>query len=89
MLPILFGDKKSPRAEIFWQRRGDKAARVGNWKWLESERGTGLYDLRSDIGETKDLSNANREVLAKVKARFDAWRNEMDACEPRGPFRDY
>ncbi|HEY6168292.1 MAG TPA: sulfatase-like hydrolase/transferase [Verrucomicrobiae bacterium] len=89
LLPVLRGEKKSPRIEMFWQRRGDKAARVGNWKWLESERGTGLYDLRSDIGETKDLSNANREVLAKVKARFDAWRNEMDACEPRGPFRDY
>jgi arylsulfatase A-like enzyme len=89
MLPVLRGEKKSSREEMFWQRRGDKAARVGNWKWLESERGTGLYDLGTDAGETKDLSKEKPDVLAKLKTRFDAWRKEMDASEPRGPFRDY
>jgi len=89
MLPVFRGEKKSSRTEMFWQRRGDKAARVGNWKWLESERGTGLYDLSTDLGETKDVSKEKPEVMAKVKARFDVWRKEMDASEPRGPFRDY
>ncbi|MBI3875635.1 MAG: sulfatase-like hydrolase/transferase [Verrucomicrobia bacterium] len=89
MLPVLSGEKKSSRAEMFWQRRGDKAARVGNWKWVESEKGGGLFDLAADLGETKDLSKEHPDALAKVKARFDAWRREMDASEPRGPFRDY
>lgn len=39
MLPVLRGEQPSPRAEMFWQRRGDKAARVGDWKWVESSRG--------------------------------------------------
>lgn len=89
MLPILKGDAPSPRAEMFWQRRGDRAARVGQWKWLESAKGAGLYDLATDIGETKDLSAEKPDILAMVKGRFDAWRREMDAAEPRGPFRDY
>ncbi len=89
MLPILFSDQKSPRAEMFWQRRADKAARVGNWKWCESAKGGGLFDLASDLGEKKDLSKEKPDVLAKVKGRWDAWRKEMDASEPRGPFRDY
>ena len=80
---------KSPRTEMFWQRRGDKAARVGQWKWVQSEKGGGLFDLAADPGETKDLSAAKPEVLARLKSRFAAWREEMDAAEPRGPFRDY
>jgi arylsulfatase A-like enzyme len=89
MLPILAGEMKSPRTEMFWQRRGDKAARVGNWKWIDSEKGGGLFDLAADPGETKNLSNEKPDVLASVKARWEAWRKEMDAAEPRGPFRDY
>ncbi len=89
MLPVLAGQAASPRREMFWQRRADKAARVGNWKWVESSRGGGLFDLSKDIGETTDLSQSHPQKLAELKAAFDRWRTEMDAAEPRGPFRDY
>lgn len=89
MLPVLCGDKASPRLDMFWQRRSDKAARVGNWKWLDSAKGKGLYNLSNDIGETRDLSDEKPEILQMMKDHFAAWRKEMDATEPRGPFRDY
>lgn len=89
MLPILRGERKSPRNEMFWQRRADKAARVGQWKWLESAKGKGLYDLSSDLGETRDLSEEKPEVLQMMREKFAAWRQAMDETEPRGPFRDY
>jgi arylsulfatase A-like enzyme len=89
MLPVLRGEKPSPRTEMFWQRRADKAARVGNFKWVESRAGSGLFDLAADLGEQHDLSATQPDVLAHVKGRFGAWRAEMDAAEPRGPFRDY
>lgn len=89
MLPVLRGKEPSPRQDMFWQRRLDKAARVGHWKWLDSAKGKGLYDLSNDIGETKDLSEEKPEVFQMIQARFAAWRTEMDATEPRGPFRDY
>lgn len=89
MLPILQGKTKSPRQDMFWQRRDDKAARVGHWKWLDSARGKGLYDLSTDIGETHDLSHEKPEVLKMMQDRFTAWRKDMDGTEPRGPFRDY
>jgi arylsulfatase A-like enzyme len=88
-LPVLQGKGPSSRQEMFWQRRGDKAARVGSWKWIDSAKGRGLFDLSQDPGEVHDLSTDRPEVLARVKARFTAWRQEMDAAEPRGPFRDY
>jgi arylsulfatase A len=89
MLPVLAGRHSSSRREMFWQRRGDKAARVDNWKWVDSGRGVGLFNLAEDIGEEHDLSKSKPEVLQRVKSRFAAWRKEMDEAEPRGPFRDY
>jgi arylsulfatase A-like enzyme len=90
MLPILRGEKKSPRTEMYWERRNHRAARVENWKWVDmGGANTGLFDLTTDLGEKKDLSKEKPDVLAKVRAKFDAWKKEMDASEPRGPFRDY
>jgi arylsulfatase A-like enzyme len=89
MLPVLAGKTASQRSEMFWERRGDRAARVGHWKWVESARGNGLFDLSKDIGETTDLSESNPQKLAELTAAFARWRAEMDAAEPRGPFRDY
>ena len=56
MLPVLQGRAKSTRTEMFWEHQGEKAARVGNYKWLESAAGSGLYDLARDVGEKHDLS---------------------------------
>lgn len=89
MLPVLRGEVKSPRQEMFWQRRADKAARFQNWKWVDSDKGGGLYDLSADVGEKRDLSAEKPEVVRMMRERFAAWRREMHASEPRGPFRDY
>ena len=74
---------------MYWQRRDDKAARYENWKWVESERGNGLFDVSADIGERNDLSASRPEVLKKMKSRWAAWRKQMDEAEVRGPFRNY
>jgi arylsulfatase A-like enzyme len=89
MLPVLQGKAKSSRSEMFWQMREAKAARVGSHKWVESPQGGGLFDLNTDPGEKTDLSGAKPELADQLKERFAAWRNQMDAAEPRGPFRDY
>lgn len=89
LLPVLRGELPSPRSEMFWQRRRDVAARVGPYKWVQSSKGSGLFDLSTDPGEEHDLSTEKPEVLERVKARFAAWQAEMEASEPRGPFRDY
>lgn len=89
MLPVLQGKAKSSRTEMFWERRADHAVRVDNWKWTKTGSASGLYDLTSDRGEAKDRSKERPEIVEKLKARFAAWKAEMEAAEPRGPFRDY
>lgn len=89
MLPVLAGEKPSPREEMFWQRRGDVAARVGKWKWARTGKDEGLFDLTKDLAEQHDLSREQPDNFALVKSRFETWRKAMDDAEPRGPFRDY
>ena len=89
MMPVLAGGAKSPRTQMFWQRRADKAARVGDWKWVESARGNGLFDLSKDIAERNDLSKSHPVKLAEMKQHFTDWKREMEKAKPRGPFRDY
>ncbi len=89
MLPVLQGTALSQRKEMFWERRSDRAVRLENWKWVDSEKGSGLFDLTNDLGEKKDLSAERPEIVAHIKSKFAAWKKEMLAAEPRGPFRDY
>ena len=74
---------------MFWQRRHDVGARVGDWKWVDSNRGSGLFNLKTDIGEKQDLSATHPGKLAELKQHFAHWKKQMDAAEPRGPFRDF
>jgi arylsulfatase A-like enzyme len=89
MMPVLTAAEPSPRSEMFWQRKDDRAARVGDWKWVESERGNGLFNLAEDIGEKNDLSTQNPQKLEEMKQHFARWREQMDNAAPRGPFRDF
>jgi len=89
MTAVLLSRKKSPRWGMFWKRRGDKAARIKNFKWVQSEKGCGLFDLDQDISEEHDLSLAKPEILRKIKKRFEAWEAHMAEAEPREPFRNY
>lgn len=89
MLPILAGAAPSPRKEMFWMWRGMKAARVGRWKWIESPRGGGLFNLIDNPGESADLSATFAERAADLKGRFAEWRKQMETAPPRGPFRNY
>jgi len=91
LLPLCEGRGKSERKEMFWRRTytNDAGARVGNWKWVSHGGDEALYDLAADIGESRDLSRDRPEMLRMVKERYAAWWKEMEASEPRGPFRDY
>ena len=86
---MLAGEQSSQRKEMYWQWRTRKAARYENWKWVDSDRGSGLFDLSKDIGEQNDLSRERPELLNTIKGRWQAWRRRMDESEPRGPFRNY
>ncbi|HVJ87063.1 MAG TPA: sulfatase-like hydrolase/transferase [Caulifigura sp.] len=89
MLPVLLGKQKSTRTEMFWQRQDESAARVGEWKWIRIGEKQMLFNLTADLSEKQDLAQTHPDKVAELRGRFDAWKKEMDAAEPRGPFRDF
>lgn len=90
MLPILQGKTEvSPRKEMFWDWLGTRAARIGDYKWVETDKEQGLYDLSNDIGEKQNLAKKMPDLLLKIKESWNEWKREMDSSEPRGPFQDY
>ncbi|MBM3737040.1 MAG: sulfatase [Acidobacteria bacterium] len=96
--PILFGGPgvKTPwEAFYFYQNRNLRAVRAGAWKYHVSGE---LYNLDSDIGESKDVAAANPDQVARMKsliARALADLGEGDTpgpgCRPvgraKGPLR--
>lgn len=89
LLPMLAENIESPRTEMVWQRKEDIAVRQGMWKWVRSQRGSGLFNLASDLSERHDLSEEHPQQLAELKQVYDSWLETMERAEPRGPFRDF
>lgn len=89
MLPVLTGQSESPRKQMFWKRRDSLGARMGQWKYVHMHDKDFLFNLASDLSEKNDLSKSNPEQLSVMKLAFAEWLDEMDAAEPRAPFRDF
>lgn len=89
LLPVVAEGAASPRREMFWQRQDECAARVGDWKWIALPNARFLFHLREDPSEQVNLLEREPQRAVELEARFQAWRAEMDAAEPRGPFRNY
>ena len=84
------GQQPSPRTEMFWQRRDDLAARVGDYKLVRlGDKPDQLFDLSRDLSEKLDLSKERPELLKQMQEHVDRWHLQMQAAEPRGPFRDF
>ena len=65
--------------------------RSGDYKLIrEYESGTvELYNLASDLGETRNLSALHPEKKAELLRLLDAWLNESNAVIPKDPNPDY
>lgn len=84
-LPLLTGEKKSqPVRALYWRQQGSGgsiAIREGKWKLIHNRAETGakpeLYDLSQDMEESKDLSQENPEVMAKLSKKMKSWESEL------------
>jgi arylsulfatase A len=82
LLPILTGAKPEQARTFFWRidrsQRKQKVVRHGKWKYMQDGVVVDmLFDLEADIGERKDLGYQHPAILADLKARLQAWEDEM------------
>jgi N-acetylgalactosamine-6-sulfatase len=95
LLPALLGKPAVRTKPLFWKhyvvnKSADMwaawAMREGRWKLLTDLSGDrhALYDLESDRAESKDVSAAHPEVVARMKPRLMDWSRSLPtAADPR------
>jgi arylsulfatase A-like enzyme len=80
LVPILSGQVQASSRDLFWcnsAAEGWWAIRSGDWKLVCDSGELGLFDLATDIGESKDLTASRPELVAQLTKRHDAWLSEM------------
>lgn len=114
LLPYLTGEKSGPpHASLCWRFGAQMAIRCGDFKLVrydpnaDGEAGgrgrkatpAKLYNLRDDIGESKDLAATLPDKVKELQAAWDAWNTanvtplwgsgtgDSDGAEPGSPAR--
>ncbi len=92
LAPLLKGETKLDREAIYWHypHYGNQggtpgsSVRAGDWKLIEfyEDGRLELYNLRDDIGETRNFAGLRPAVTRRLHEMLCAWRKEMEALEP-------
>lgn len=89
LLPYLTGKRPgAPHEVLYWRLGGTMAIRKGDWKLVKTSEGqfrdydpsvlkelsgAGLYDLKSDVGETRDLAAVHPEKVHELSRDWQQW----------------
>ena len=79
LLGMLAEDRKLPERTLFWRYRKERAARKGPWKLLIQGENVKLYNLDEDLGEKKNLADAQPAMVRVLKDELAAWEKEVSA----------
>ncbi|MBH54133.1 MAG: sulfatase [Opitutaceae bacterium] len=80
LLPYLDGSRLgSPHEILFWKADGMGAVRKGDWKLIvnPTEPLRQLFNLKEDIGETRDMAKEKPELLASLLAAYTKWTDTL------------
>jgi N-acetylgalactosamine-6-sulfatase len=87
LLPILTAKEPTRERTLFWRRKKGpvrksveegRAVRHGSWKLVEQATGERyLFDLQSDIGESRNLIDEHPDLADRLHKELDAWEQRM------------
>tara|TARA_R110002096_G_scaffold212352_8_gene399842 strand:- start:3418 stop:4803 length:1386 start_codon:yes stop_codon:yes gene_type:complete len=77
--PVLSGDTKSPHEAFFYHRGNElKAVRSGDWKLhLNKGKPSALFNLKTDVGESKNLLDENAEIAKRLQGYLADFRKDI------------
>jgi arylsulfatase A-like enzyme len=86
LLPFLTGKNTAkPHETLYWRFGEQWAVRHGDWKLcanrVDGVKNVKLFNLKDDVGESKDLSGEQPEKVKELKSLWDTWSSEQ--MEPR------
>jgi hypothetical protein len=78
LLPHLLGrTDRVPHKSLFWLMlpKGDGAVREGRYKL--HVKGPRLYDLETDIAETRDIAAEHPNIVRRLQKSHETWSRQM------------
>lgn len=93
LVPLLKQSGSLDRDALYWHYphywsgntvRPSGTVRAGDWKLIEfyEDMRVELYNLKEDLGETRDLASARPAKAAELSAMLHHWRQSVDAQMP-------
>ena len=81
IVPALLGKEQRAHDYLYWEffERGfQQAVRQGDWKLVRQAPNfkLELFNLRDDVGETRDLAATRADVAARLRKLFESARAE-------------
>ena len=89
LLPYITGKStEQPHDTLYWRLGEQNAIRQGDWKLVQYDRTADndssrnvtapkLYNLKDDIGESRDLAATHPEKVAELEKQWKAWSKEL------------
>ncbi len=83
--PALSAAAPLPERTLCWRHGTERAARRGRWKLLCADGPARLFDLATDLGETRDRAAERPDVAARLADELARWEADVPpAPVPRG-----
>ncbi|HEY9228145.1 MAG TPA: sulfatase-like hydrolase/transferase [Gemmatimonadaceae bacterium] len=83
LLPIVAGKAAPVERALFWRiaapNRQQRAVRQGDWKLLLDGDDLLLFNVRTDLGERRDLAAQRPDIVRRLQSLLVAWEADVDA----------
>ncbi|MCY2989754.1 MAG: sulfatase-like hydrolase/transferase [Planctomycetota bacterium] len=83
--PALRDGTASPVESYYWAWHNEDAIRTADWRLHRFFDHAELYDIRGDIGETKNVADMHPEVVKSLTTKMDAWAESLGAALTHRP----
>ena len=83
--PALRDDTASPVENYYFIWHDEDALRTAEWRLHRFFEHTELYDIRADMGETKNVDDSHPDVVKSLTAKMDAWADSLGAALSHQP----
>lgn len=86
-----YNPKKDDGRDPLFRTRPGSVIIDGKWKLHQyfEDNGIELYNLETDLGESKNLANSNPEKASELLEKLNIWRNQIHAPVPTEPNPKY
>jgi len=78
LMPYVTGkNRDAPHSALYWRFGQQWAIRMGDWKLLGQGGDPELYNLRNDIGESRNLASSEPGKLKELQSAWQSWSAQM------------